>query len=1014
MRLRLVLVASLALTSAAPLWAQERDPFGRMFGEDRRGTTDDDLPEEPVDRAAALAGRGRHDEAEAILRAALENDPADAVALTALGRLMLKTGRAGEAAHAADRLVELQADQPEGHLVRGVLAEARGELTAAAQAYGVAAALGRPKGGAPYLEALVRQGVLLVDTDERPKGVAALEAVLDYYAAKPKLEPDEFVWVARACRAADTLPAIKKQYQKRMVEYARRMLDQALAKDEAFVAAHVEAGTLSLLKHDVPAARRSFERAVELDPNHPDARVGLARALVAQFYAGQGKFGDASRNLQVALAANPTHPGAHATLAQVAATDGELDKALEHAEAGLREHPADPELLASKAAVLLLRADAAGLAAVEGALLAARPKCARFYERVADVVTLKFRYAEARDLARKGLQVDPDYHPILSVLGVSLTRTGDEEEGRRVLRLAFEHDPYNVFTYNKLELFDRLERQYKTIEVEGFTIRLHGDEVEASARYVVALCQEARERLGKRYGAFPEKVLVELFPKHADFSARSVGLPGIPALGVCFGNVVTVLSANEREAVGAHSWGRTLWHELTHVATLTRTKNRVPRWLTEGLSVFEEPRGRPTWVRDFDRDVLALIDRQLLLPVAELDRGFTKPSYGAQVIMSYYQAGILCEFIDQAFGFDAILRLLDQYAAGKDTRAAIPGALGIECEELDRRFLAFLHQRYARYAFAPPPGPEQRQALLDQVGRNPWDVAARGALARAYALGGSTADAELHAGLALQHAERALLPWGLISGIEALTGQQPGAAALAIARGRAVRAGAADAHLALALVMNSRGRRGAALRHIGHALDLGTRDPVLAYHVRGQLRRARNDLKGAIADFEEVARLTPPTPDIQRLLHGCYMAAGDKARAMAALRRVCALDSQDAKARVDYATWAKEQNRWPEVVEVLDDINLIDPFIVEAHMLLAEGLRRTALRDRAKLARAIDEYQAALDLKVPYRVEALYGQAACHEGLGDKAAALEKVTAALEADPDHKEARALKERLGKP
>ena len=78
--------APLALLLLVPLptaWAQdrERDPFGRMFGEDRDPAAEDDLPEEPVERAAAFVARGRHDEAEALLRAALENDGADPVAL---------------------------------------------------------------------------------------------------------------------------------------------------------------------------------------------------------------------------------------------------------------------------------------------------------------------------------------------------------------------------------------------------------------------------------------------------------------------------------------------------------------------------------------------------------------------------------------------------------------------------------------------------------------------------------------------------------------------------------------------------------------------------------------------------------------------------------------------------------------------------------------------------------------------------------------------------------------------
>ena len=115
--------------------------------------------------------------------------------------------------------------------------------------------------------------------------------------------------------------------------------------------------------------------------------------------------------------------------------------------------------------------------------------------------------------------------------------------------------------------------------------------------YVIALLDEARDRLGHKYGVTPGRVLVELFPKLEDFSARSIGLPFIPALGVCFDNVVTVLSSKEK-GLGKHSWGRTLWHEFGHVCTLARSKNRIPRWFTEGLSVYEESRGRPTWVRD--------------------------------------------------------------------------------------------------------------------------------------------------------------------------------------------------------------------------------------------------------------------------------------------------------------------------------------------------------------------------------------------------------------------------------
>jgi len=1008
--LPLALAAALAGGSGLAPGQDEDDPFGTLFGEEQGLELSDDLPEDPVERAVAFVKGGRHDEAEALLQAARDDDPEDLLVLRTLGRLYLKTGRDQAAADIAAELQDVAIDQPWGHLFAGILAEGRGELAAAEEAYRNAWTLSRRMTDPVHPEALLRLGELLGDTkaDGGEEAGKTLERVLRYYQETDQLVAEEFVWVARACRSLERYPAIEDGYRKHMAEYARQMLDQAFLADGRCVAAHVAAGALALEKYDTPGANDAFEKAVELDPNHPEARVGLARARLAAFYAGRGRYEEAAEQLQAALAVNPSYAPAHATLASIALTDGEYDDALERLENALESRPGDVSLRAVKAAVHMMRGEEAAFAAEEAAVLEARPRCARFYVEVAELVQLKFRYAEARDLAQEALEVDPGYDPALAILGVNLTRTGDEEDGIRILKQAFEEDPFNVYTYNQLELFDRLDEHYETIESEHFVVRMHKEEVQASSRYVLALLEEAHDRLGAKYGELPEKVLVELFPDHNDFSARSVGLPGIPALGVCFGNVVTVLSAEERDSVGAHSWGRTLWHEFAHVATLTRTKNRIPRWFTEGLSVFEEPRGRPSWQREYDAEIMTLMARGLLLPIAELDAGFTKPRYGGQVIMSYYQGGMTCEFINARWGFGEVRALLDSFRKGHDTAAAIRDVFDMEPAEFDDLFHAFLRRHYSQYAFCPRPGREERNALLDRVGRHPWDVAARGALARAYALTGSPADAERHAGTALAQAEAAAADWALLAG-----GAQayPGGADLVAARAAAVRAGAADAHFALGIVAQRRGRAGGAIRHLDRALELGTRDPATAHSVLGSIRRAQGDLRPAIRHFERAADLLPPNADIRRVLQGCWSQLGDQARAMAELREVCLLDSEDTSARVTYAQWARDQGRWDEVAFILDDINLIDPFIGEAHVLLADALRRTAEGDPAKLERAVEEYQAALDLEVSYRAGCWFGQAWCLHELGRDAEALPLAEKAAEDDPDLTEAVELRDAL---
>ncbi|MGE0708281.1 MAG: tetratricopeptide repeat protein [Planctomycetota bacterium] len=998
----------LSLLLALPLLgaAQDDDPFGELYGE-RRAGKGDELPAEPLPRAVAFIGRGRHDEAEALLQRLRREAPRAVAPLVPLARLYLKTGRDAEAVTCAQRLLELDPQRAAGRLFLAIAAERRGELEAALEGYTKAIELGlrqRPFG----LEALTRRAVLLSEIDAE-RAQRDLRDVLAYYQGHDELSPAELTWVARGCRVIEYFPALEAEYQQSFVKYARTMLDQALAKDPEFGPALREGGRLALIKFNHPLAKKSYERVVARDPNDADARVGLARTLLESFYGGAGKYEDAADNLKKALSADPYHPGAHATLARIAALDGDHEAALERVATGLRGRPGDVELLAARAAVHLLRGQQDLFEQDAKQVLAGRPRCARFFIDVATLVQMKFRYAEARDLARRALELDPGYSPALAVLGVNLTRTGEEEEGRRVLKKAFEQDPYDVFVFNHLQLWDRLDAKYVTVPIPGGLLRLDKEEQAVTARYAAALVAEARERLAKRYGGVPERVLIELFSQHADFSARSVGLPGIPALGVCFGPVVTVLSSKEKKAFGAHSWGRTLWHEYTHVCTLTRTRNRIPRWLTEGLSVYEEPHGRPTWVRNYDRDVMTMMARGWILPVAQLDEGFTKPRYPNQVMMSYYQGGMMCDFIEARWGFEKILALLDAFREGLDTRAALGRALGLTAEDFDRRFYRYLERRYAPYAWRPAPTLEDRAALSARLAAAPWDVGARGELAWTLALHGEDADAANQAGLALQHAAALQDAMGALAAAEPAA---PGVGARLVGRALSARAGAADAHLALGFVWGRAGKLSKAARSIRRALDLGTRDPVRAHLLLSDVAKARQDWARATAELEAARALSPPDPDLLRKLAALRHQAKDEAGEMAALREVCRTDSEDAGARLRYARWAAKQDRWNEVAEVLDDVNLIDPFLKDTHVLLGDALRKTALGERKLYERALVEYEVAEKLGVDYKAAAYYGAAACLKELGklDEAKAL--VRKALQDDPEHQEARRLRLELG--
>ena len=163
-----------------------------------------------------------------------------------------------------------------------------------------------------------------------------------------------------------------------------------------------------------------------------------------------------------------------------------------------------------------------------------------------------------------------------------------------------------------------------------FKVKLHEKEVAVLRPYVAELLEKAYNTLTEKYGFKPEgPITFEMYPDHADFAVRTLGLPGHRRrLGVCFGKLFVMDSPSARKP-DTFNWGSTLWHEFTHVITLQITDHKIPRWFSEGLSVYEERKGFPGWGDDLKLDYLSAIKAKKLLPTAELNNGFIRPKYRA-------------------------------------------------------------------------------------------------------------------------------------------------------------------------------------------------------------------------------------------------------------------------------------------------------------------------------------------------------------------------------------------------
>ena len=459
-------------------------------------------------------------------------------------------------------------------------------------------------------------------------------------------------------------------------------------------------------KYDQAEASQSYIAALEIDEDWAPALLGMARALAdtnpPQASAAAGR----------AIEIDPDYLDAHLFLAQRSLDDRDHEAGRASLDRALAINDRSLEARSLVAAVAYVEDRLEDFETEVRRVLEINPTYGEVYRVAGNLTARNYRFEEAASLVRRGLELDPSNTRSHAELGMHLLRTGDEPGARQALERSFEEDPYDVITFNLLEMLDTLD-EFETFEEGDLIVRLHPDEAPVLKDYVIDLGQRALDDLSARYGMEPEvPILIEVFPQHDHFAVRTLGLPGmIGALGACFGKVVTLDSPRARSP-GEFNWESTLWHEMAHVIALQMSNQRVPRWLTEGLSTFEEKRARGDWARDQDLEFATNLNRDDVLSLRDLNGGFSRPE---TISIAYFQASVLVEHIIEAYGESTIYDLLRAYGDGLDTEAALD-RVGLDFDTLQASFDVAVEARFGalRQAMA---GPEQWNRELEGEAR---------------------------------------------------------------------------------------------------------------------------------------------------------------------------------------------------------------------------------------------------------------------------------------------------------
>ncbi len=633
--------------------------------------------------AAALdaLGRSNPEGARDFLKAVVKQNPADEQLRLALALALLNTGAYDEAEAVlsekpakgkpvASLRVRMHAQL---RLLRGDVKGAESLLDAriAADANDLAA-----RGDLIALRSL---------TGRSGQPLDLINQMYDAYDQGKATSIDSLVAVARAARARGTTGAF--QDANMVLGDAEKLVASHTGPEPQFMVQDrvlLLRGAIFREKYASAEAADTYDIILKRDPWQPDALAGLAVVHLEEL-----RLAAATKSAEAALQTNPHHPDAHGVLARVALIEGRRAEALDRVRSKvLKVSPRHPVGLAVVAGAALSADDTAAYKQARDEAVTFAPTA--FYLALADLLVSMHLYEQTDVVLAEAIKNDENHASLQSAHGLNLLRLGRETDGRAALAKAWKRDRFNERTRNTLDLYDqRIDPHYTDVADGDLRLRLPKEDAEHVQADYVALIAKARKALDQRYGMHPGPLRIEVFADSSDFSVRTIGVPSLGAVGVCFGDLITSVGPY----AGTHNFHQVLWHELAHVYAVKLSKGRVPRWFTEGLSEWESEIADPSWARE-SSELLAEARRAgRLRKLGELDLAFLRATSPIMMEVAYATAAWSMRYLGETYGLPKLNEILKGYATGATTEELFKKHLGKEMPQVEADFEKWMNTR---------------------------------------------------------------------------------------------------------------------------------------------------------------------------------------------------------------------------------------------------------------------------------------------------------------------------------
>ncbi len=650
-----------------------------------------DTPKVEVEllRAEALTQLGLTDEAIKLIDA----NAADPRAALLKARALVRTGRDADAVPLFRKAVEENPIDATAQLELGRSLERMGDVKSAVAVY-------------EYFAKAPNDAVLRFQKE----GALAFEFAPDLVAAA-------------AC--VDRWATLTEAYRKRQ-DLHDQLLKMFVAAydvvDRNYWPAHREAGRFLLARSKADEAMEELGAALKRNPNDLDSLELLGDVLVdKRSFDGLAKLTSTLRE------SDPTSPIADRFDSANFLLQRQFDRATSLAKRAVEKRPTDLAALAHLAAVQSVTNDLAGRDATLARLAKIGPTAdALAHYQIGRYAAIFFDAGGAVEHLQLAVDRAPWWVQPMHALGDALLNEGEEDRARLVLDDAYALDPFNLETVNRLRVLDEIAK-FKVHESAHFVFKFAEIDDPIVPMYIAPQMDSTYAELTSLFRFEPDrKPVVEVFPDAQSFSVRTAGVPGLETFGASQGRVMTVVAPRAGDTLGPFNWARVMRHEFVHTLNIMQTKGRVPRWLTEGLAVWQEHVPyRFAWVPQ------AMYERTTtgkLMTPAKMADALLRPR-GNDGEVAYMTGFWFVEFLDQTFGRESILKLLNAYRDGLSEPDAIRSSTGVDAAALHQKFDAWARKKVEKWGYDEATQ-KRVEALIEEAKKLQDDNDLKGAITK--------------------------------------------------------------------------------------------------------------------------------------------------------------------------------------------------------------------------------------------------------------------------------------------